>query len=69
MFSLSFFNVDSSDMTIGVTDVNKSTTETLIGHRAPVLGVALDPKLEYLVSTLDFRFILYSRYNLLYVYT
>lgn len=37
-------------MTVGITDVNKSTTETLTGHRAPVLGVALDPKLEYLVS-------------------
>lgn len=41
-----------SDMTIGITDMGKSTTEVLTGHRAPVLGVSLDPKLEYLVSFL-----------------
>uniref|UniRef100_A0A1B6MKD1 Uncharacterized protein n=1 Tax=Graphocephala atropunctata TaxID=36148 RepID=A0A1B6MKD1_9HEMI len=41
----------SCDMTIGVTDTKTSKTETLEGHRAPVLSVALDPKLEYLVSS------------------
>ncbi|XP_046676836.1 WD repeat and HMG-box DNA-binding protein 1-like isoform X1 [Homalodisca vitripennis] len=41
----------SCDMTIGLTNTKTSKTEPIEGHRAPVLSVALDPKLEYLASS------------------
>uniref|UniRef100_A0A1B6DME6 Uncharacterized protein n=1 Tax=Clastoptera arizonana TaxID=38151 RepID=A0A1B6DME6_9HEMI len=41
----------SSDMKINVTEIDGLKTETLRDHRAPVLSVAIDPKLEYLASS------------------
>lgn len=40
-------------MTVNVTDTETSKTTSLQGHRAPVLSVALDPKMEYVVSCFE----------------
>jgi hypothetical protein len=37
-------------MEIHVSNIGISKTVVLIGHKAPVLGVALDPKEKYVVS-------------------
>lgn len=37
-------------MEIHVSNVGTSKTTVLTGHKAPILGVALDPKDKYVVS-------------------
>ncbi|KAL1117946.1 hypothetical protein AAG570_004259 [Ranatra chinensis] len=41
----------SSDMEIHVVNMENMECKRLIGHKAPVLSIALDPKLEFLVSS------------------
>lgn len=36
-------------MRIQVTDINTSDNIELIGHEAPILGLSLDPKEEFIV--------------------
>lgn len=43
----------SSDMEIHVNTIGASKTTVLTGHKAPILGVALDPKDKYVVSSLN----------------
>lgn len=38
-------------MRIQVTNINTSDSIELEGHRAPILGLSLDPKEEFVVST------------------
>lgn len=39
-------------MRIQVTDINTSDSTELEGHQAPILGLSLDPKEEFIVSIL-----------------
>ena len=39
-----------SDFTMKYVDVEGSNQKTFHGHNAPILSVAIDPKLEYIVS-------------------
>jgi hypothetical protein len=39
-------------MEIHVNTIGASKTTVLTGHKAPILGVALDPKDKYVVSSL-----------------
>ncbi|CAH1402703.1 unnamed protein product [Nezara viridula] len=41
----------SSDMNVHVVDLNSMECKKLTGHRAPVLSVSLDPKLEFVASS------------------
>ncbi|KAJ9590981.1 hypothetical protein L9F63_015987 [Diploptera punctata] len=41
----------SSDMEVHVTDIKTLNTVVLTGHKAPILGVSLDPKHKYMVSS------------------
>jgi hypothetical protein len=40
-------------MEIHVSSIGTSKTTVLTGHRAPILGVALDPKDKYVVSSIN----------------
>jgi hypothetical protein len=50
----------SSDMEIHVSTIGSSKTTVLTGHKASILGVALDPKDKYVVSSLNLLFLLGS---------
>lgn len=41
-------------MEIHVSNIGTSKTTILTGHRAPILGVALDPKDKYVVSSINY---------------
>ena len=41
-------------MEIHVNTIGASKTTVLTGHKAPILGVALDPKDKYVVSSLKY---------------
>ncbi|KZC07659.1 PREDICTED: WD repeat and HMG-box DNA-binding protein 1 [Dufourea novaeangliae] len=41
----------SCDMRIQVTDINTSDNTELLGHEAPILGLSLDPKEEFVASS------------------
>jgi len=47
-------------MEIHVNTIGASKTTVLTGHKAPILGVALDPKDKYVVSSLNQLFLLLS---------
>lgn len=44
------YYVCCSDMRIQVTDISTSNNIELIGHEAPILGLSLDPKEEFVVK-------------------
>jgi len=44
----------SSDMEIHINTIGASKTTVLTGHKAPILGVALDPKDKYVASSLNY---------------
>ena len=41
----------SCDMRIQVTDISTSNNIELLGHEAPILGLSLDPKEEFVASS------------------
>jgi hypothetical protein len=43
-------------MEIHVSNIGTSKTTILTGHRAPILGVALDPKDKYVVSSINYNY-------------
>jgi WD40 repeat protein len=52
IFQLIVFHY-SSDMEIHISNICTSKTTVLTGHKAPILGVALDPKDKYVVSSIN----------------